>query len=86
MEGHDAITQPESSRGAPEGRRPTAGTGVSGSAAFVIVLWRESGGASGEPEWRWRVKAVKSGEEAWFRRIADVLAFITARSGGLGPA
>ncbi|HMM40674.1 MAG TPA: hypothetical protein PKA95_02095 [Thermomicrobiales bacterium] len=54
--------------------------------AFVIVLWLEPRGMAEEPEWRWRVREVRGGGEASFRRVADVLAYIAARSGTSGPA
>ena len=53
---------------------------------FVIVLWLEPRDEMREPEWRWRVREVRDGEEASFRRLDDVLAYIAARSGTAGPA
>lgn len=53
---------------------------------FVIVLWLEPRGETREPEWRWRVREVRGGGEASFRHVADVLAYVAARSGTPGPA
>lgn len=65
--------------------RPEGTGGSPGAAAFVIALWLEPNGTAMEPEWRWRVRDVQSGVEAHFRRVADVLAYVAARSGMSGP-
>ena len=79
MKGHDAIPDLEPAYDDPASWR-------SDSVAFVIVLWLEPRGMAEEPEWRWRVREVRGGGEASFRRVADVLAYIAARSGTSGPA
>jgi hypothetical protein len=65
---------------------PAAEAGAAGAAgaerrSFVLLLWLEPGAGRGAPEWRWRVRWVQTGEEACFRRTADVLAFIAERAG-----
>lgn len=49
-----------------------------GEAAFVIVLTLEAREAGAEPQWRWRVRSVETGDEAHFQRVVDVLAYIAA--------
>ncbi len=52
--------------------------------SFVLALWLEPRqGAAGQvdPEWRWRVRCVQTGTEAYFRRIGDLLAHIAEQSG-----
>lgn len=79
MKGHDAIPELEPVHDDPASWRPDP-------MAFVIVVWQEPRDAAREPEWRWRVREVRGGDEASFRRVADVLAYIAARSGTSGPA
>lgn len=54
------------------------------SASFIMLVWLEPQDSEVEPEWRWRVRHVQTGEQAYFRRATDVLAFIT-RLTGLPP-
>lgn len=63
-------------------KRPGAGKPVS----FVIVLWLEPGRRGAKPEWRWRVRQAQTGEEGCFRRLDDVLAYVTSRAGVPAPA
>ncbi|MBI2862460.1 MAG: hypothetical protein HYX89_06550 [Chloroflexi bacterium] len=53
--------------------------------SFVIVLWLEDGEIQGEPEWRWRVTHVQTEEQAYFRRLADVLTYVSAKAGVSPP-
>ncbi len=50
-------------------------------ASFVIVLWLEPQETGGDPEWRWRVTCVQTGERAYFHRLADVFAYVSRRAG-----
>ncbi len=52
---------------------------------FVIVLALEAHGVAVEPEWRWRVRSVQTGEEARFRKVADVLAYVAVQAGVPAP-
>jgi len=53
--------------------------------SFVMTLWLEPQEVKAEPEWRWRVCHVQTGEQTHFRRLGDVLAFVASRSGVPGP-
>ena len=53
--------------------------------SFVMVVWLESDGETAEPEWRWRVNHVKTGEQVYFRRLADVLAYVSEKAGAAPP-
>ncbi len=66
-------------------RRRQGVTPLGGSVSFVITLWSELREVEAEPEWRWRVTHVQTGEQAYFRWLSDVLAFITAESGLPAP-
>jgi len=68
------ITQPNGGRNA---RRKLA--------SFVIALWLESGDGAGSAEWRWRVVDVATGERRYFRRLTDLLAYVSQRSGASPP-
>lgn len=70
-------------QGAPSGGR-AAGSG-SDRVSFVMTLWLEPREVEAEPEWRWRVSHVQSKKQAYFTRLADVLAFITSQSGLPAP-
>ncbi len=52
-----------------------------GAASFVLTLWLEPREVEAVPEWRWRVVHVQTGQQEYFQRLTDVLAFITSRSG-----
>lgn len=54
-------------------------------ASFVMLLWLEPRDRTAEPEWRWRVKRVQTGEQAHFRRLADVLAYVARQAGAPAP-
>lgn len=66
------------------GTEGAPGSGSSG-ASFVMTVWLEPGKGDGDPEWRWRVSHAQTGEEAHFRRLTDVLTFITTQSGRPPP-
>ncbi len=51
--------------------------------SFVLRLWLESAGGT-PSEWRWRVQHVQSGQERYFRSLADVLDFVSICA-GLAP-
>ncbi len=86
MKGDDATTQPGGSGREHAAWVPEGAEESTDPVAFVIVLWLEPNGPAEEPEWRWRVRDVRSGVEARFRRVADVLEYVAARSGVSGPA
>ncbi len=50
------------------------------SVSFVIVLWLEPREVQAEPEWRWRVNHVQSGDQALFKRLDDVLAYVATKA------
>lgn len=50
-----------------------------------MTLWLEPRETVAEPEWRWRVRHVQTGEQTHFRRLGDVLAFVADRSGMPSP-
>lgn len=56
-----------------------------GRVSFVMTLWLEPQETAAEPEWRWRVRHVQTGEQSYFRRLGDVLAFVASRSGIPSP-
>lgn len=56
-----------------------------GGVSFVILLWLEPSEGAAEPEWRWRVRQAQTGEEACFRRLCDVLAYVASRSATPAP-
>ncbi|HEU5421951.1 MAG TPA: hypothetical protein VFU72_00275 [Nitrolancea sp.] len=85
MKGGDATTAAESVSREKAPRPSERAADDAHPTVFVITLWLEQGGAAAKPEWRWRVREVRSGEEALFRRVSDVLAYVAARSGGPGP-
>ena len=47
------------------------------SSSFVLTLWLEPAEAS-SPDWRWKVHHVQTGEEKFFKRLADVLDFVAS--------
>ncbi len=53
--------------------------------SFVMTLWLEPRAVEAEPEWRWRVTHVQTGEQVYFRRVADVLAYISTKAGVSSP-
>lgn len=56
------------------------------AASFVITLWLEPTQGDGESEWRWRVVEGPSGTPHYFRRLTDVLSFVSDRTGVKAPA
>ena len=48
--------------------------------SFLLRVWREQG-----LEWRGWVQHIDSQESAYFKRLADMLAFIQSRTGELEP-
>ena len=54
--------------------------------SFVMKLWLESGEHEGLPEWRWHVRHIQSGDEAYFRNMAAMLKFIEQKSSLLPPS
>lgn len=56
-----------------------------GEVSFVMTLWLEPQETVAQPEWRWRVRHVQTGEQTHFRRLGDVLAFVADRSGMPSP-
>lgn len=57
----------------------------SSGASFLMTLWLEPQPGAAQPEWRWRVRHVQTGEEAYFRRLRDVLVYVGTRSGVASP-
>ncbi len=53
--------------------------------SFVMVLWLEPQKGEVKPEWRWRVNHVQTGERASFRRLNDVLEYVSSKSGESAP-
>lgn len=54
--------------------------------AFVIALWLERGERPDRPEWRWRVIEVRTAERRYFRRLDDVLRYVSQKAGVSPPA
>jgi hypothetical protein len=50
-----------------------------------MTLWLEPSSVLEEPEWRWRVIQVQTGERRYFRRLRDLLAYVSERAGVLAP-
>jgi len=42
----------------------------------MILLWLESRESGAQPEWRWHVTSVQTGQRACFPRLTDALVFI----------
>ena len=53
--------------------------------SFVLVLWLEPQEEMADPEWRWRVKRVQTGEQAYFRCVPNMLAHISRQTGLPAP-
>lgn len=77
MKGVNAITSADESDGKQMGKGPER-------VSFVMVLWLEEGEFPEGPEWRWRVIRVQTGKKKYFRRVSDVLAYVSAEA-GVGP-
>lgn len=69
----------EGARG--DGREAAAMKSAAPKALFVISLWLEPTPMQHKPEWRWRVVMVQSGEERYFHRLGDLLAYVGAIAG-----
>ena len=72
----DGIQAHSEEAGKPQGSR---------APSFVMTLWLEESHSSDEPEWRWRVTRVDTGERHYFRRLGDVLAYVSAETGVAAP-
>lgn len=78
-----SVTKPEHYL---EGNRESDEAPGQGKAmVFVIVLTFEPGSPGSEPEWRWRVRSVETGEERHFRRSTEVLAYVAAMADVAAP-
>ncbi|MBF8267260.1 MAG: hypothetical protein HW388_768 [Dehalococcoidia bacterium] len=66
---------PEETGTTPRGRVPS----------FVMTLWLEPLSSPDEPEWRWRVTRVDTGKQCYFRRLGDLLSYVSAESGVAAP-
>lgn len=62
--------------GAPDRGRTTS---------FVMTLWLEPPRTSDRAEWRWRVTHIQTGEQRYFRRLGDVLTYVSSSSGAPAP-
>lgn len=51
------------------------------SLSFVMTLWLEPMDPPGQAEWRWRVVQVLTGEQRYFRSLADLLAYVSDEAG-----
>ncbi len=49
--------------------------------SFVMTVWLEPQEAETNPEWRWRVSHVQTGDQVYFRQLKEVLAYISTKSG-----
>ncbi len=49
-------------------------------------LWLEPRQVEADPEWRWRVCHVQTVEQAYFRRLTDVVYFVASQSWLTGPS
>lgn len=54
--------------------------------SFVMTLWLELSSGQKEPEWRWRVIQVQTGERRYFHRLSDLLAYVSEQTGVPPPA
>lgn len=63
------------------------GTGEAGrrSTSFVMTLWLEPTDRPDQPEWRWRVTEIQTGEQRYFRRLTDLLTYVSERAGVSPP-
>ncbi len=58
----------------------TVGAGRKG-VSFVMTLWLEPTDSPGQPQWRWRVVEVATGEQHYFLWVANMLAYVSERAG-----
>lgn len=59
--------------------------GLAPSHSFIIRAWLEPREFQAPPEWRWHVRHVQSGEEAYLRDLDGVLGFLRSVSGKTVP-
>ncbi len=71
-----------------QGSGDTRGTGLMRhpGSTFVMTLWLEPRSVQEDPEWRWRVIQVQTGERRYFRRLSDLLAYVSNQTGVRPPA
>jgi len=62
-----------------QAKRRDSLTGQVGT-SFVISLWLEPTDEATRPEWRWRITGGQDGEQRYFRRVADLLAYVSERT------
>ncbi len=70
--------------GDESGGRKALGGGTE-PVSFVMTVWLEPREPEAEPEWRWRVRRIQADKDVYFRRVADVVSFISSESGLPGP-
>ncbi len=46
-----------------------------------MTVWLEPQEEETNPEWRWRVSHVQTGDQVYFRQLKEVLAYISTKSG-----
>ena len=56
-----------------------------GPLSFVLTLWAEPREVNADPEWRWKVRHIKTDRQAYFTRVADVLKYVASQSGFPAP-
>lgn len=55
-------------------------------ASFVITLWLEPSKGTAGSEWRWRVTEGQGGTTRYFRKLADLLSYVSERTDAPPPA
>lgn len=53
--------------------------------SFVMTLWLEPSNSPERAEWRWRVVRTDTGERRYFRRLKDVVSYVSSETGVEGP-
>ena len=69
-----------------QGNRSGPDRSIEKGASFVIALYLEPRDVEAEPEWRWRVSHIQTGEQVYFRRLDDFLDYVAAKSGVPRPS
>ena len=64
-----------------QGERERIARATPPGVSFVMTVWLEPQRVEAKPEWRWRVTHTQSGEQAYFRNLADVLDYVSTKSG-----
>ncbi len=64
-----------------QGDRSGRGRPLDKRASFVITLYLEPRDVEAEPEWRWRVSHIQTGEQVYFKRLDDFLDYVAKKSG-----